>query len=107
MIAETAQQESVYIIDCFWEFFVLVGKDARAKRSDITLGINAAMVRFSSLCIYRRHTDRLGGPGDGAARCHLEAVLTHGPRADPPYAAASRHAARVPQPRRDRAGESC
>ncbi|KAF8441565.1 hypothetical protein L210DRAFT_3398836 [Boletus edulis BED1] len=43
VFAETIQQESVYIIDCFWEFFVLVGKDARAKRSDITLGINTAM----------------------------------------------------------------
>ncbi|KAG9316307.1 hypothetical protein JVU11DRAFT_2338 [Chiua virens] len=41
--AEMVQQGSVYIIDCFWEFFVLVGKDARAKRSDITLAINTAM----------------------------------------------------------------
>ncbi|KAF8556105.1 hypothetical protein OG21DRAFT_1409687 [Imleria badia] len=43
VFAETVQQDSVYIIDCFWEFFVLVGKDARAKRSDITLGIHTAM----------------------------------------------------------------
>ncbi|KIJ67651.1 hypothetical protein HYDPIDRAFT_84915 [Hydnomerulius pinastri MD-312] len=41
--AETVLQECVYIIDCSWEFFVLVGKDARAKRSDITLAINTAM----------------------------------------------------------------
>ncbi|KAF9222682.1 hypothetical protein BS17DRAFT_707889 [Gyrodon lividus] len=41
--AETIQQESVYIIDCSWEFFVLVGKDARAKRPDITLAITTAM----------------------------------------------------------------
>ncbi|KAH0827451.1 hypothetical protein J3R83DRAFT_4139 [Lanmaoa asiatica] len=43
VFAETVQQETVYIIDCSWEFFVLVGKDARAKRSDITLAINTAM----------------------------------------------------------------
>ncbi|KAF9230886.1 hypothetical protein BU15DRAFT_91029 [Melanogaster broomeanus] len=47
--AETVQQESVYIIDCIWEFFVLVGKDARAKRPDITLAIHTAMAMTSLL----------------------------------------------------------
>lgn len=37
-------QESVYVIDCCWEFFVLVGKRARGKRADITLAVNTAMV---------------------------------------------------------------
>jgi hypothetical protein len=105
VLAETIQQESVYIIDCCWEFFVLVGKDARAKRSDITLGIDTAMVRFSSSYICRHRADRLGGLGDGVARRCLEAVLTNSSRADPAHAATVRHATRIPQPRRDRAGE--
>lgn len=99
MLAETVQQESVYIIDCCWEFFVLVGKDARAKRSDITLGIDTAMVRFSTSWIYRHRADYLGGLGDGVPRRCLEAVLANSPRADPAHAATVRHAARIPQPR--------
>ncbi|KAL4074202.1 hypothetical protein J3A83DRAFT_2696450 [Scleroderma citrinum] len=39
----TILQESVYIIDCFWEFFVLVGKHARGKRADIALAVNTVM----------------------------------------------------------------
>ncbi|KAI6135697.1 hypothetical protein EV401DRAFT_2203316 [Pisolithus croceorrhizus] len=35
--AETISQESTYVIDCGWEFFVVVGKRARGKRADITL----------------------------------------------------------------------
>ncbi|KAI6046009.1 hypothetical protein EDC04DRAFT_3015336 [Pisolithus marmoratus] len=41
--AETISQESVYVIDCCWEFFVLVCKRARGKRADITLAIDTAM----------------------------------------------------------------
>ncbi|KAG6378251.1 hypothetical protein JVT61DRAFT_13957 [Boletus reticuloceps] len=53
VFAETIQQESVYIIDCFWEFFVLVGRDARAKRSDITLSINTAMAMAPLVAAWR------------------------------------------------------
>ncbi|KAG6333692.1 hypothetical protein ID866_5399 [Astraeus odoratus] len=41
--AETILHESVYIIDCVWEFFVLVGKHARGKRNDITLAVNTVI----------------------------------------------------------------
>ncbi|KAI6121449.1 hypothetical protein F5141DRAFT_998403, partial [Pisolithus sp. B1] len=41
--AETISQESTYVIDCCWEFFVLVGKRARGKRADITLAVDTAM----------------------------------------------------------------
>ncbi|KAH7888406.1 hypothetical protein F5I97DRAFT_2002417 [Phlebopus sp. FC_14] len=41
--AETMLQNFVYIVDCSWEFFVLVGKHARAKRSDIMLAVNTVM----------------------------------------------------------------
>ncbi|KAG2126300.1 hypothetical protein DEU56DRAFT_543361 [Suillus clintonianus] len=41
--AETIRQQSVYIIDCSLEFFVLVGKHARSKRSDIYLAIQTVM----------------------------------------------------------------
>jgi hypothetical protein len=42
---ETAIQVSVYVIDCVWELFVLVGKEARGKRRDIKLALSVATVR--------------------------------------------------------------
>ncbi|KAI6110602.1 hypothetical protein EDD16DRAFT_1610736 [Pisolithus croceorrhizus] len=42
--AETISQESTYVIDCCWEFFVVVGKRARGKRADITLAVDTAML---------------------------------------------------------------
>ena len=35
---------SVYLIDCIWELFVLVGTKARASRQDIRLALSCAMV---------------------------------------------------------------
>jgi hypothetical protein len=35
---------SVFIIDCIWELFVLVSRDARGKRRDIRLAVSIAMV---------------------------------------------------------------
>lgn len=35
---------SVFILDCIWEFFVLVGNDARGKRRDIRLALSVADV---------------------------------------------------------------
>lgn len=35
---------SVYILDCIWELFVLVGGDARGKRDDIRLALSVADV---------------------------------------------------------------
>lgn len=44
MLARELDHNQVYLIDCSWEFFVLVGKDARAKRRDIRTALAAAMV---------------------------------------------------------------
>lgn len=38
--------EGVYIIDCIWEFFVLVGCKARGNGQDIRLGLVVASVRL-------------------------------------------------------------
>ena len=38
--------EGVYIVDCIWEFFVLVGSKARGHRQDIRLGLVVASVRL-------------------------------------------------------------
>jgi hypothetical protein len=35
---------SVYLVDCLWELYVLVGKNARGKRLDIRVAIKAAEV---------------------------------------------------------------
>jgi hypothetical protein len=37
-------QTCVYVVDCVWEFFVLVAKDARGKRPEIQLAISIATV---------------------------------------------------------------
>ncbi|KAH7924624.1 hypothetical protein BV22DRAFT_1034934 [Leucogyrophana mollusca] len=39
----TLLQGSVYIVDCVWEFFVLVGKEARAQRQNIKLAVQTVM----------------------------------------------------------------
>ncbi|KAG2129838.1 uncharacterized protein EDB93DRAFT_1095220, partial [Suillus bovinus] len=49
--AETIHQQSVYIIDCSLEFFVLVGKHARSKRSDISLAIQTVMAMAKRVAI--------------------------------------------------------
>ncbi|KAG1900621.1 uncharacterized protein F5891DRAFT_951765 [Suillus fuscotomentosus] len=49
--AETILQQSVYIIDCSLEFFVLVGKHARSKRSDISLAIQTVMAMAKKVAI--------------------------------------------------------
>ncbi|TFK54070.1 hypothetical protein OE88DRAFT_1675469 [Heliocybe sulcata] len=41
--AEEAVSSCVYIIDCIWEFFVLVGSEARGKREDIKLALSTVM----------------------------------------------------------------
>ncbi|KAL4253516.1 hypothetical protein ABKN59_002115 [Abortiporus biennis] len=33
---------SVYVVDCVWEYFVIVGRDARGKRLEIRLGLSVA-----------------------------------------------------------------
>ena len=35
---------SIFIFDCIWELFVLVGSDARGKRKDIRLALSVADV---------------------------------------------------------------
>lgn len=35
---------AVFILDCVWELFVLVGREARGKRRDIRLAVSVAMV---------------------------------------------------------------
>ncbi|KAG1752937.1 hypothetical protein EDB19DRAFT_1670672 [Suillus lakei] len=49
--AETILQQSVYIIDCSLEFFVLVGKHARSKRSDISLAIQTVMAMAKRVAV--------------------------------------------------------
>ncbi|KAI0320894.1 hypothetical protein OF83DRAFT_1168897 [Amylostereum chailletii] len=41
-ISATRLQSSVFVIDCTWELFVLVGKDARGQRQDIRIALAAA-----------------------------------------------------------------
>lgn len=44
--------DHVYILDCVWEYFVVVGSDARQKRKDIRLALDIARVRDASLVCF-------------------------------------------------------
>ena len=46
---EIAFDESVFVLDCIWELFVLVASGARGKRPDIQLALATAMVSSFSL----------------------------------------------------------
>ena len=41
---ENSFHSSVYILDCVWELYVMVGSDARGHRQDIRLGVKVALV---------------------------------------------------------------
>ena len=40
----------VHLVDCVWEFFVVVGSEARGKRADIRLALTAATVQ-TTVCL--------------------------------------------------------
>ena len=39
-------QTSIYVVDCIWELFVLVGSHARERRAHIRCAIGLAKVAF-------------------------------------------------------------
>ncbi|KZT27958.1 hypothetical protein NEOLEDRAFT_1129845 [Neolentinus lepideus HHB14362 ss-1] len=54
--AEATVSGFVYVIDCIWEFFVLVGSEARGKRDDIKLALSAATAMSSRTAASRPFT---------------------------------------------------
>ena len=50
--SQASFHEGVYVVDCIWEFFVLVGCRARGNRQDIRLGLDVAMVWFCHVCSF-------------------------------------------------------
>ncbi|KAG6842159.1 hypothetical protein C0991_001652 [Blastosporella zonata] len=42
--SESSFHQSVYVMDCIWEFYVVVGSNARAHKQDIQLGLSVATV---------------------------------------------------------------
>lgn len=60
---EQNHQNSVYFVNCIWEFFVLVCEDARSDRKAIKLALDSAMVSwllFASIVVSRSiHSQRL------------------------------------------------
>ena len=43
--APAAFARSVFLVDCVWELFVLVGSEARSRRLEIRLALSVAEVR--------------------------------------------------------------
>jgi hypothetical protein len=41
-----AMRENVWLVDCYWECYVLVGQNARGKRQDIATVMQAAKVLY-------------------------------------------------------------
>lgn len=44
MTEENAFEQNVFVLNCVWELFVLVGSEARGKRQDIRIALAAATV---------------------------------------------------------------
>ncbi|KAJ8077328.1 hypothetical protein PM082_001758 [Marasmius tenuissimus] len=49
-------QNAVHVIDCMWEYFVVVGRSARGKRADIRLGLAVATEMSSRVRHQRPYT---------------------------------------------------
>lgn len=52
-----ALKENVYLVDCSWEYFVLVGQNARNKRRDI-----AAVMKAATVCSLPLHYAAVSHP---------------------------------------------
>ena len=48
---------SVFLVDCVWELFVLVGSEARSRRLEIRLALSVAEVRRCTFKGSERSTD--------------------------------------------------
>ncbi|KAF9066151.1 hypothetical protein BDP27DRAFT_1331038 [Rhodocollybia butyracea] len=46
---------AVYLIDCIWEFFILVGSEARAQRQNIRTALHCASALAKRVCQQRPH----------------------------------------------------
>ncbi|KIL68846.1 hypothetical protein M378DRAFT_8282 [Amanita muscaria Koide BX008] len=51
--SESNFQEGVYILNCVWEFFVLVGSRARSRKQDIRLSLDVAQTMAKTLAPHR------------------------------------------------------
>jgi hypothetical protein len=47
-LEESCFNTSIYIIDCVWELYVMVGSDGRGRRQDIRLALKIALVGQAS-----------------------------------------------------------
>ena len=52
-LLEDPFQNSVYIIDCIWELYVVVGRNARGHKRDIQCALNLALVGLIVLLCFR------------------------------------------------------
>jgi hypothetical protein len=53
-----ALKENIYLADCFWECYVLIGHNARGRRRDIATTIEAAKVIHHQKVIIVRISER-------------------------------------------------
>lgn len=77
---QPAINDSVYVIDCIWEYYVLVGGEARGNRQDIRLALSTASVRA-----YKLPSGRLfivSAPGDVEEDFLIETIFSYGPCLD-------------------------
>lgn len=40
-------QKSIYLLDCIWEIFVMVGKEARSNKEAIRFALDVGMVYYN------------------------------------------------------------
>lgn len=44
---EQELQKSIYLLDCIWEIFVMVGKEARSNKQAIRFALDVGMVCYN------------------------------------------------------------
>ena len=75
----------MFLVDCIWELFVLVGSEARGRRLEIRLAVHLAEVERPPEipCVLSTHQGNTGSRAEGFVHA---AVHANRPRADIPYA---------------------
>jgi len=82
MSMEQHIQESVYVINCIWELFVLVGKNARGHRKTIRWAVELSKVTHTPLLLFCGSNPQLLFPEIIISNCLRKALRTNCARLD-------------------------
>ena len=87
----------MFLVDCIWELFVLVGSEARGRRLEVRLAVHLAEVERppETPCVSSTHQGIAGSRAEGFVHATVHA---NRPRADIPDADTRRPSPHIPRP---------